>query len=112
MKTILIVDDDKQICDILKLLIETQNYQVDTASSGDSAFELLQKKQYDILISDVRMPDGDGIELLKKTLEKFPEIKVILMSGYMDHTEEELIAMGADAFLKKPEIIHTIKDYL
>lgn len=64
MSTILIIDDDEQFNLMLKSALEIKGYEVETASSGRSARALYQNKTYDVIITDIIMPDGDGFEVI------------------------------------------------
>jgi len=83
-KSILIVDDEASVRESLKKVLNKAGYITSTASSGNEAFSLLskQKQAVDIVLSDLKMPDGDGIELLKNIKKKFADIEVILLTGY------------------------------
>ncbi|SHK57502.1 response regulator transcription factor [Fibrobacter sp. UWEL] len=64
MSTILIIDDDEQFNLMLKSALEIKGYEVETASSGKSARTMYQNKKYDVVITDIIMPDGDGFEVI------------------------------------------------
>jgi len=102
-KNILIVDDEQAICINLSKFISKIGYNVSIASNVKDAKEILKKYTIDILISDIVMPESDGIELLNYTKSKHPNIKVILITGF---TTIELtlkaIKGKVDAFLEKP----------
>lgn len=111
--TVLVVDDNIDICEILKEWLEEDGYIVDIAHSGNKAFLKMQKKQYDALISDVKMPDGTGVDLLNavNTLEVTPRVKVI-MTGFSDVDESYFIELGATHFYKKPVKLEIISEIL
>lgn len=101
IQTILCVDDEPIIRDICASALNT--YRVLTAEDGSKALELLEHEHVDIVLSDVRMPHIDGLELLRKIKEQQPDQAVILMTGY---SEKEIILealkAGADDFISKP----------
>jgi two-component system response regulator PilR (NtrC family) len=103
MPTLLIVDDENGYREVLKTIFEAEGYSVSTAANGRSALTYLRSKQCDLIVSDVRMPDIDGIRLLKEAREANPDIGVVLMTafGTMD-TAREAFKLGADDFIQKP----------
>lgn len=101
--TVLIVDDEKNSREGLRNFLEGLNYEALTAASGEEALELLQKEKPDILLTDIRMPRMDGIALLEKVKNKYPEISVIVLTAY--GTVENAVRamkMGAFHYLMKP----------
>jgi CheY-like chemotaxis protein len=102
-KQVLIVDDEVDLREMLAL--ELKNYQtaVFEAKNGLEAFELIKKENIDLVISDIRMPGGNGIEFLKKTKAlniKSPQF--VFITAYSDITIEELFALGAAGIVEKP----------
>lgn len=99
---ILIVDDEKDTRDIFsRNLID--DYFVDTASSAVSALEKLKNNSYQIALTDLVMPGEDGLSLLKKIKEKWPEIAVMVISGKASiEMAVEAMKLGADEFIEKP----------
>ncbi len=79
---ILIVDDEQHYCDVLKLILESENYQVKTTTSSLLALEMLEKESYDLVISDFFMQDLDGFELLKRIKNDHVDTEVIIVTGY------------------------------
>jgi len=114
-KNILIVDDDRNLLDLFILLFEEFNFELTSATSGNSAFKILEEtpQRFDYVLSDINMPDGDGVELLKKTMENIKNPPgFYLMTGYSDFDEETLLKLGAKEVFSKPiqfeEIIEKI----
>ena len=103
MPTLLIVDDENGYREVLKTVFEAEGYSVSTAANGRSALSHLTSKKCDLIVSDVRMPDIDGIRLLREAREADPDIGVVLMTafGTMD-TAREAFKLGADDFIQKP----------
>lgn len=102
-KTILIVDDEANFKDALAFLLKMEGYKTITAPSGRSALKLLKERRVDVVISDIRMPDGDGIELLAKIKENHATAPIlILMTGYSALSVEDAYNRGAEAFFSKP----------
>ncbi|HOV26082.1 MAG TPA: response regulator transcription factor [Pseudobacteroides sp.] len=81
MITVLLVDDHKSILSGTKLLLESHGMDVTTCYTGVDALEILSKQSFDICIYDLKMPDMDGLQLTKKTLEIYPEAVILIYSG-------------------------------
>jgi len=103
MPTLLIVDDEAGYRKVLRAIFEDEGYKVSTAVDGVTALDHLRSHPCDLILSDVRMPDIDGIELLQRAREMNPDIGVVLMTafGTMD-TAREAFKLGADDFIQKP----------
>ncbi len=103
MANLLIVDDEESYRLVLKVIFEAEGYAVHTASDGRAALKHLKTESCDVIVSDVRMPDMDGIALLKAARELYPDIGIILMTafGTID-TAREAFKLGADDFIQKP----------
>ena len=100
--SILIVDDEVSIRVSLESILK-KTYNVKVSSGGLIALEMLQKDHYDLIISDIMMDDMTGIELLKKSKERYPEILILLMTGYANlDTAIEAVRLGASDYLVKP----------
>ncbi|MCP5326198.1 MAG: response regulator [Oceanospirillaceae bacterium] len=82
---ILFVDDEPQMLSALKRVFRGEQYSVDTANSGAEALELIKNTEYDVIISDMRMPEMDGAAFLAEAYKKQPNTKRILLTGYADH---------------------------
>ena len=81
MITVLLVDDHKSILSGTKLLLESHGMEVTTCYTGVDALEVLSKQRFDICIYDLKMPDMDGLQLTKKTLEIYPDAVILIYSG-------------------------------
>ena len=82
MNRVLIVDDEQSLRDLLSIALGDEGWEVLTASSGDEAVEKLQVEPVDVVVSDIRMPGIDGLELLRIVTETAPETDVILMTAH------------------------------
>lgn len=102
-KTVLIVDDEPEICRMLSRALERAGYNTLQANSGMEALVLIQEHSIDLLITDVRMPGISGLDLIKQTHEIEPRIPIVVISGYgtLD-TAIESIRRGAFFFINKP----------
>ena len=102
-KKVLLVDDEPFILNVMKSYLDPAIYEIDTASSGQEALELINAKTYDCIVTDVRMPNGNGHELLN-TLRETRKLgpPIMFATGFSDIPPEELMARGADSFILKP----------
>ncbi len=102
-KSVLIVDDEESLRQSLEKVLKNAGYQTATAGSGSEALETLAQHPTDLVLSDLKMPNGDGLELLKSIKKKFPDIEVILLTGYGTiETAVEAMKEGAYDFITKP----------
>ena len=100
---ILIVDDDDLVLKTLNVLISSLGYECLLANDGLEAVELLSDRKCDLILSDVLMPNMDGLELLAYIREKRPEIDVIIATGFSEKASyADVIKAGAIDFIKKP----------
>lgn len=99
---ILIVDDEPDIIELVEEEMDDIGFQTATSSSGNKAIELIPDFKPHIILSDYKMPDGNGRELLHYVKEKMPEVVFFFMSGQTDIPVEELLQEGATAFFGKP----------
>ena len=101
--TVLVVDDDLDLRELMASIFEDQGFTVLSADSGVSAFELVKVNKIDIVISDMRMPGGDGLSLLEKIRAYDPEIPVVIfVTGYSDVSVTDCITKGAKTVFQKP----------
>lgn len=112
---ILVIDDDRDICLILERFLKKNDFEVTTAFRGDSGVKELQTGTFDLIISDFRLPDCNGLELLKDLKKIDPSCKVIIITGYSDiKMAVEVIKVGAYDYVTKPlypeELLNTINE--
>jgi CheY-like chemotaxis protein/chemotaxis protein CheY-P-specific phosphatase CheC len=101
--SILVVDDEESIRLSLTILLKKEGYRVDEAASGVEALEKLRSNKYDIIISDIMMPELDGITILKKVKEFDRRIDVIMITAYASLERAiESLRYGASDFIQKP----------
>lgn len=117
MNNILIIEDDVAFCLMMKTFLTKKGFEVYNAFSFKEATTILNNDKIDLVLTDVRLPDSDGIEILKFIKEINPTIQVILMTGYTDiKTAVNVMKIGAYDYVAKPinseEILHTIKKAL
>lgn len=100
---ILIIDDDERIRNALTGLLEDQRYRVHCMQDGRSGLDEMARQVYDVLLLDVCLPDANGLDLLKKILQRWPDTAVIMMSGQADiEMAVEATRSGAYHFFEKP----------
>ncbi|MGA9638451.1 sigma-54-dependent transcriptional regulator [Flavobacterium sp.] len=103
MKTILLIEDDVSFCKLLEKFLIKNGYEITTAFSADEARHKIKTTPYDLVITDLRLPDADGIVLMSEIKTQFPDIPVILMTGYSDVTTAvKAIKNGATDYISKP----------
>jgi CheY-like chemotaxis protein len=100
---LLVVDDEVILREAIIRDFERKGFQVFASASGKEALSLIAKEKVEIVISDIQMPDGDGIFLLENLRKLHPELPpVILMTGYSDFSERALLEKGAFRYVSKP----------
>ncbi len=115
MHRILVIDDDTYICKLLENLLSRKGYQVATAFAGSSAIVKIKEQDFDLVLSDYRLPDRDGFDILKRVHQKDPTVPVIIMTAYKElDTAIKLIKSGAFDYITKPlipeEVLELIKN--
>ncbi len=100
---ILVVDDDPIVLHSCVRILESGGYKVITATRVKEALQILEKKQFSIMLIDIKMPEEDGLSLIKKAREKGYPIPILVMSGFpTSETIRSSIESGAHAFISKP----------
>ena len=102
MDKILVVDDDSCSLKNLAYFLRTQGYEVDQASNGNEAAQLLDEGGFDLVLSDVIMPGINGLDFLQRTRSITPEIPVVLMSAFPNIEVDQILKRGAADFIAKP----------
>jgi len=124
-KNILVAEDQEALKEMLATILEDEDYQVDTASNGNEAWNLVKNKHYDLLLTDLYMPEMNGIELIQKCQQHSPETTIILLSGggreLKAETGDTTVSfldqkIKIDLFLKKPcnliDLLDTVENLL
>jgi DNA-binding NtrC family response regulator len=100
---ILVIDDERSIRNTLKDILQYENYVVDEAENGEVGLEKIKKKDYNIILCDIKMPKKDGMEVLEETLTLKPDAQFIMISGHADmDIAVEATKKGAYDFIQKP----------
>src|SRR6266700_6304800 len=103
MSNLLIVDDELGMRQFLTHLFQRDGHGVRVAENGRQALEALRQEPADLIISDIKMPDMNGIELLRAARELLPEVEVIMMTAFASvDTAREAFMLGAYDFVQKP----------
>lgn len=100
---ILVVDDEEALRTVLSSELAGVGYDIETASDGDEAINLVQGKKFDLVLLDIKMPKVDGFEVLKFIKKSYPSIRVIMLTGFADLKNAiESKKHGAEDFVSKP----------
>ncbi len=104
--SILVIDDDAAVSRTLSLILAKAGYRVSAAANGRKGFELLASGGFDLVLTDIIMPELDGIETIRRIREEYPEVRVIAMSGGGQIDKADFLHMaevlGADRVIEKP----------
>jgi DNA-binding NtrC family response regulator len=100
---ILVVDDESMMCNLVYKILDQENYKVELVASVAEALQALSQKEFQLVISDIKMPDRSGIELLQRVKQDYPRTGVVMMTGYGDtYTAKEVLLAGAEEYITKP----------
>jgi DNA-binding NtrC family response regulator len=99
---ILVVDDEPDLRDVISSRFALEGCEVTLAENGQSAIDAMKEKHFDAVVTDIRMPGGNGVELLDAIKELGDQAAVILISGFTDLEPQDALARGAKALLIKP----------
>jgi DNA-binding response OmpR family regulator len=120
MGSILIIEDDSEIRNMLKIMVQRAGFSVQTAVNGLEGIKMFRRAPSNIVITDIVMPEKEGLETILELREEYPEVKIIAISGGGRHDAISYLQsakdFGADYVFQKPfskkEIIAAIKDLL
>lgn len=120
MQRILIIDDDHHILLMVKKMLERAGFEVDLASNGNEGLELFKRMPLDLVITDIIMPEKEGLETIREMKRLSPDLKIIAMSGGGKVTSDNYLntarIFGATRILAKPfsqkEMVSAVKDLL
>lgn len=101
-KKILIIEDEGEMCLLLNILLDNQEFELDHVKFLSDAKEYLAKKQPEIIILDNKLPDGFGIDFISYIKANYPSIRIIMITGYDISAKDAALETGADIFLAKP----------
>jgi len=110
METILVVDDEKSLLDLLSVVLKKEGYRVKTCLAPSRVFELLEKESFDMLICDIKLPEVSGMEILKYVRENKPNLPVIMITAYGSLKQAvEALKAGAIDYILKPFDVEELK---
>lgn len=109
MAKLLIVEDEKHQRELYAMEFEDEGYEVDQASNGKEAVDMVKANKYDLVIMDIRMPEMDGIEALGKILSRDKKIPIVIYTAYSNY-KSNFMTWTADAYVTKSSNLDEIKD--
>ncbi len=108
MKKILVVEDEKALCLLYGEELAKAGYDVTTANDADAAMEEIGKKDFDLIITDIRMPGKNGVELITQIMGLRKDIPIIINSAYQSY-KEDFMTWAADAYVVKSASLDELK---
>jgi two-component system nitrogen regulation response regulator NtrX len=103
MSSVLVIDDEKEICESIKMILEYEDYQVETTTDGIEGIEKIEAGNFDVVLLDIQMPNINGFEVLNKIKEKNLDVCVIIVSAFSNlENAVKATKLGAFDFLEKP----------
>lgn len=109
--TILVVDDELDIREMIEVGLSMDGYEVLTAEGGQRALEVMSRQQIDLLITDLKMPGMSGVETASRLRSRAPRLPIIVVTGYLDPAAlDEWRALGNVELIRKPFEFHTLAD--
>ena len=100
---VLVIDDEKSVCNSCKKILTREGYHVDVASSGEEALNKIKSNGFDVVITDWKMPEMDGIEIANRIKKENPKITVIMITGYPSvDTSVKAMRAGISDYVPKP----------
>src|SRR5438552_1733002 len=111
MANILVCDDERSICEVLEIALRKDGHKIETVNSGDAAKRKVDGALYDIIVTDVKMPHTDGIDVLKHARRVSPDTAVVLITAVEDvHAAIQAVKAGASDYIQKgPDLIDAVK---
>lgn len=110
-KSVLVVDDEKNIRMTLSMTLESMSYQIQTAVNGEEALEKMSANEFWLILLDLKMPGMDGIEVLRRVSKKYPKIRVIIITAHGTiESAVEAMKLGAVDFIQKPFTANEIRE--
>ncbi len=107
---ILVVDDEESIREFLEIMLKKEGYEITTAEDGQRAIDLLKNKSFDMVISDLQMPNVTGLELLKHVKDNYPDMFFLMITAFgTTETAVDAMKMGAYDYLTKPFKIDEVR---
>ncbi len=101
-KKVLVIEDEGDMCLLLNILLNGKEMQLDHVKNLSDAADYLQKEQPSVVILDNKLPDGLGVDFISYLKQKYPAIKIIMISGFDSSAKDVAMENGADIYLEKP----------
>ncbi|WP_121355093.1 response regulator [Flavisolibacter nicotianae] len=101
-KKVLIIEDEGDMCLLLNIMLNGKDMELDHVKKLAAAEEYLQKQQPEVVILDNKLPDGFGIDFISHIKSNYPNIRIIMISGFDGSAKDVALENGADIFLEKP----------
>jgi len=102
MSNILVIEDESSMREFMVTMLELEGYNVDSAPDGAVGMDLFEKERYDLVITDMIMPEKDGSEVCKELMEYEPAPEIIALSAAHPHILEQVMNLGVDISFEKP----------
>ncbi len=113
VRKILVVDDEADIRAELAEYLETKGYRVEVAGDGREAFDRFEAAPADVVVADIKMPRGDGFELVRRLRAIDPDVPIIVMTGHFSQTDRARAdELGATIMMEKPIVLRRLAQYL
>ncbi len=113
VRKILVVDDEVDIRAELAEYLETKGYRVELADNGQEAFDKFEAAPADVVVADIKMPRGDGFELIRRLRAIDPDVPIIVMTGHFSQTDRaKAEELGATVMLEKPIVLRKLTQLL
>ena len=113
MDRVLVVDDDQQLCSMLVKHLDRSGFQAAVSNLLSDGVKLANEEAWDVILLDVQMPDGDGLEYLPRFLDSFSKPEVIIMTGQgAADGAEQAVRSGAWSYIEKPHVLRELKLHL
>jgi signal transduction histidine kinase len=107
---VLVVDDEESVVVTIKAILQLDGYSVATTTSGAEARKMVREVEYDLVLTDLRLEDGDGLEVLKAVRESYPETVTIMLTGYASlESAIQALRAGAYDYLVKPSEVEELR---
>lgn len=112
-KKVLILDDEPIVCERLGPALEKVGFEVETYTRSQQAVDRLANEKFDVLVTDVKMQQPDGLEVMSFAQQQLPSIKVVVITGFATvETAREALKSGAVDFVAKPFKIGEMRDFI
>ena len=107
---VLVVDDEESVVVTIKAILQLDGYDVTTTTSGMKARQMVRETEYDLVLTDLRLEDGDGLDVLKAVREWHPETVTIMLTGYASlESAVQALRAGAYDYLVKPSEVEELR---